>query len=314
VNERAAAAIPYGCEDFGRLTTVMVHRPGIELEIIDHDNCGAWLFERVPDIQRFVEEHDRYRALLESHGVEVLELTDYLDGHRELTSKMPNLTYLHDTAVICSTGAILSSMARKGRKREQVVVREALDNLGIPIFCEFDDEGDAFEGCLLLSRECVLVAETERHSKAAIEKFIRRALTVFDEVVYVDVPKARRYMHPDTIFNRVSTSLALAYLPAFKSAYSFTRRSVDRIDFAEHVRRKGVEVVDVSDSEQRRLACSFVPLEPGVILHYDTALDAHTQTLLARKGVDILFFHPEALTAGGGSLRCMTLRIHRAAS
>ena len=224
---------------------------------------------------------------------------------------MPNLTYLHDVAVICRKGAILSSMAWPGRKGEDEVVREALTNLDIPIFIDFGDAEDAFEGCLLLSPDTVLVAETERHSRTTIDKFVRKALAVFREVIYVDIPKARRYMHPDTIYNRVSQHLAITYLPAFKNSYLLSSKGVDKIDFAEHMQRKGVELINISDSEQMRLACSFVPLQPGVIFHYDTALDRETQILLARKGVEVIFFHPEALLAGGGSLRCITLRLRR---
>jgi len=311
MREIICTKIPYGCEELGRLTRVMMHRPGRELELINHENYRQWLFDRVPNIDRFIEEHDRYRELLVSYGVKVLELTDYVNEHCRLTTRMPNLTYLHDSAVISSKGAILSSMAWEGRKNEEVVVREALTNLGIPIFIEFDDPQDAFEGCLLLSTETVLVAETERHSQKAINKFIPMALQAFQEVIYVDVPKARHYMHPDTVYNRVSPHLAITYLPALKTTYRFTSRGVDKIDFAEYMRRKGVELINVSDSEQLRLACSFVPLQSGVILHYDNALDNGTQALLARKGVEIIFFHPEAITAGGGSLRCITLRLHR---
>jgi len=311
VRESERNGIPFGCEEFGRLTTVLLHRPGPELRLVNSQNHRQWLFDRVPDIGRLVEEHDRYRELLISHGVEVLELSDHIDDHHELISRMPNLMYLHDTAVISSKGAIVSSMAWEARRNEETVVREALVNLGIPVLMEFDDPQDAFEGCLLLSPETVLVAETERHSRASIEKFVRSALAVFREVIYVDVPKARRFMHPDTIYNRVSLDLALAYLPALKASYLYSNGGVEKVDFAEFMHHRGVEVISVSDSEQLRLACSFVPLEPGVIVHYDTALDKETLALLARKGVDAVFLHPEAMTAGGGSLRCVTLRLHR---
>lgn len=311
MREIVGAKILYGCEQFGRLTRVMMHRPGRELELVDHENHHRLLFDRVPDIERFIEEHDCYRELLVSHGVEVFELSEYVNDHHRLMARMPNLTYLHDVAVITSKGAILSSMAWEGRKNEEIVVREALTNLGIPIFMEFDGHRDAFEGCLLLSPETVLVAETERHSREAINKFVRKALMAFQEVVYVAIPKTRRFMHPDTIYNRVSLHLAMAYLPAFKTSYLFTSEGAQKIDFAQSMRRKGVELINASDSEQLRLACSFVPLQPGVIFHYDTALDKDTQALLARKGVEIIFFHPDAITAGGGSLRCLTLRLHR---
>lgn len=318
-SEKAPASRPetttaaYGCEHFGRLGKVLLRRPGEELRIINEGNRQRWLFDQVPDVQAFIDEHDRYRQLLSSHGVEVLELADHVRHNRELMRRMPNLTYMHDIAVITSHGAILSYMAMDGRRDEHVVVREALGNLGIPILAEFEDPADAFEGCLLLSPQTVLVAETERHSEASIRKFIPKALKAFDEVIYVRIPKARRYMHPDTIYNRVDVGLALAYLPAFGATSLHTRSGVQEIDFAAHMGSKGVEIVSVSDDEQRRLACSFVPLEPGVMFHYDTALSPNTQRKLARKGVEIIFFHPKAMVAGGGSLRCLTLRIHRVA-
>ena len=77
------------------------------------------------------------------------------------------------------------------------------------------------------------------------------------------------------------------------------------------MREKGMEIITVSDPEQSRLACSFVPLESGTIFHYDTALDKETKTKLVQEGVEIIPFHPEALLAGGGSLRCHTLRLCR---
>ena len=311
MDEVPVATIPYGCEEFGRLTRVMMHRPGKELTLVSHENHRGWLFDSVPDIGRFIEEHNRYRELLISYGVDVVELSDYVNEHHELMAQMPNLTYMHDIAVICSKGAILSAMASKARKNEEIVVREALTKLEIPIFIEFKNPEDAFEGCLLLSHDTLLAVETERHNWTAISKFIRKALTVFQEVIYVEAPKARRFMHPDTIYNRITPNLAIAYLPAFRTSYVFTGKGVDKIDFAKHMRRKGVEIISVSSSEQLRLACSFVPLQPRVIFHYDTALDKETQLLLARKGVEIIFFHPDALTAGGGSLRCTTLRLHR---
>jgi arginine deiminase len=165
----------------------------------------------------------------------------------------------------------------------------------------------------LLSPQTILVAQTERHSFLSIRKFIARALAAFDEVIYLKIPKARRFMHPDTIYNRITDRLALAYLPAIEAAYLYRKDSVAPVDFPEWIRARGIELINVSDAEQQRLACSFVPLEPGAIFHYDTALDASTRKQLERRGVQIIPFHPHALHAGGGSLRCLTLRLHRAA-
>lgn len=118
-------------------------------------------------------------------------------------------------------------------------------------------------------------------------------------------------MHPDTIFNRIRPDLALTYLPAFSETYLFRPGKVRKINFADYMRKEGVVLINISDAEQKRLGCSFVPLESGVILHYDMALEAETRKLLSKKGVEFIMFHPDALTAGGGSLRCITLRLRR---
>ena len=304
-------SIPYGCDRLGRLKSVLLHTPGEELSLINESNYQQWLFNEVPNIEKFIKEHNQYRDLLLSHGVRVYELSDHVKRNRDLIPTMPNLTYLHDVAVISSAGAILSRMIRTGRKNEEIVVKEALNNLGIPIFSEFKDDEDVFEGCLLLSGETMLVANTERHSYSSIMKFIPAALQKFKEVIYVDVPKSRRFMHPDTVFNRVKHDLALAYLPVFKETFLFTKGTQRKIDFCSYMEQNGVKIIGVSDSEQKRLACSFVPFKSGVIFHYDNALDKETQTLLSKKGVEIIPFHPEALKVGGGSLRCITLKLHR---
>jgi arginine deiminase len=308
--ESQVAPIPFGCEELGRLQSVLVHTPGEELGLVNESNFRQWQFDFVPDRSRFIEEHLRYLELLGSHGVRVHQLTSFLDGRAKMARTLPNLMYLHDTAVITSKGAVVSQMVWS-RCGEEVVVKEALANMGIPIFIDLQGKDDAFEGCLLLSPKTILVANTERHNKSTIEKFIRRALEEFDEVIFADIPKARRFMHPDTIYNRITDRLALAYLPAFQETYIHRRRSVEKIDLVDFMRARGVEIIPVSDSEQQRLACSFVPLDSGVMMHYDTALDAETQRELCRRNVELVLFHPAALVAGGGSLRCITLRLHR---
>jgi arginine deiminase len=308
--EKARLNIEYGCDELGRLKSVLVHTPGDELSLINKSNYKQWLFDEVPNIYGYAKEHKNYQELLESNGVKVYELEDYVDDNVDLMRKMPNLTFLHDVAVISRKGAILSKMHPPAREREEIVVKEALNNLGIPILKEFNGEG-FFEGCLLLSKEMIFVADTERHTYPLVKEFISNVISEFDEVIYTRIPKARRYMHPDTVFNRIREDLALAYLPAFEETCLFTEDSRERIDFNTFMREKGIEIIPISDSEQSRLACSFVPLENGTIFHYDTALDQETKRKLENEGVEIIPFHPEAMHAGGGSLRCHTLRLCR---
>lgn len=311
-NEKTKQDIAYGCDELGRLKSVLIHTPGEELSLINESNYEYWLYDKVPEISGYIKEHKSYQELLESNGVKVYELEDYVDENKDQIKKLPNLTFLHDIAVISGKGAILSRMRPPARQNEDIVVKEALNNLGIPILSEFNEGEGFFEGCLLLSKETIFVADTERHTYPFIREFISNILKEFDEVIYTRVPKARRYMHPDTVFNRVREDLALAYLPAFEETCLFTEDSRKKIDFKTFIQEeKGMEIIPVSDSEQSRLACSFVPLESETIFHYDTALDRETTKNLEKEGVEIIPFHPDAMLAGGGSLRCHTLRLCR---
>lgn len=312
VAESPALLAGYGTERFGRLRAVLVNRPTHAIRLVRGVNADSYLFDKAPNVDRYLTEHDRYTNLLRQHGVAVHYLEDLVRDSRDLLHRRPNLAYMHDVAVVTSHGAILSKMSFDGRRREEEVVAEALRNLGVPTLFAAEGEDEEFEGCLALSADTVLVAHTERHSRPAIDRFIATALRHFAEVLYVDVPKARRFMHADMIFNRASENVALAYLPAFLQVHRYTRESAAVIpDIRAFMARRGVEIVPVSSDEQELWGTSFVPLEPGVILHYDIALRERTKAQLARLGVEIVEFHPDALLAGGGSLRCLTMRLWR---
>ena len=304
------AHIRYGIEEFGRLKTVMVHRPDISLQKITEDNKDFYLFDAVPDVDRYLEEHERYCALLREHGVNVHYLSDHVHRNRDLLERLPNLAYMHDTAVISSHGAIVSKMSSMGRRHEEIVVKEALTDMGVPILYE-PCEGDSFEGCLLLSPQTVFVADTERHSKRSIEKFITYILGYFEEVIYAHIPQARRFMHPDMVLNRVTDRLMVYYPPAFLETFHITRDTRTAIDLKRWMKKRGIDLIPLSDGEQRRWASSFVPLQPGVIFCYDISYEPKTEALLEREGVRLIPFHPEGLLAGGGSLRCLTMRVYR---
>jgi arginine deiminase len=308
---KSGSGIAYGCDELGKLKSVLVHTPGDELLLINESNYKHWLYDKVPETSGYVKEHMQYQELLESNGIKVYELSNHVEEKLDLISRLPNITFLHDTAVISRKGAMLSKMRPPARENEEIVVKEALSRLGIPILNEFNGSEGFFEGCLLLSKDTIFVADTERHTYPFILEFISNILSEFDEVIYARIPKARRYMHPDTIFNRIREDLALAYLPAFEETCLYTEDSREKINFEGFMREKGMEVISVSNSEQSRLACSFVPLESGTIFHYDTALDKETKKKLALEGVEIIPFYPDALLAGGGSLRCHTLRLCR---
>jgi arginine deiminase len=64
--------------EVGQLRTVMLHRPGPELQRLTPRNNDKLLFDGIPWVTRAQEEHDAFAEALRSRGVEVLYLTDLL--------------------------------------------------------------------------------------------------------------------------------------------------------------------------------------------------------------------------------------------
>jgi arginine deiminase len=118
-------------------------------------------------------------------------------------------------------------------------------------------------------------------------------------------------MHPDMILSRVTENLMVWYPPAFLNTFLVSRTGITQIDLRAWLKNRHVGLVALSDNEQKRWGTSFVALEPGLIVNYDISLEAQTIRTLEREGVRFIHFHPDALLAGGGSLRCLTMRLLR---
>ncbi len=64
--------------EVGRLGTVMLHRPGVELQRLTPRNNDRLLFDGIPWVARAQDEHDAFASALRERGVEVLYLMDLL--------------------------------------------------------------------------------------------------------------------------------------------------------------------------------------------------------------------------------------------
>ena len=75
INQPASAAgrTPFGVHsEVGRLRTVLVRRPGLELQRLTPSNHDELLFDDVLWVRRARQQHDAFTDVLRDHGVEVL--------------------------------------------------------------------------------------------------------------------------------------------------------------------------------------------------------------------------------------------------
>jgi arginine deiminase len=69
--------------EVGRLRTVLVHRPGLELRRITPRSADRLMFDTLPWVSRAQQEHDFLARVLRDHGVEVLYVTELLQDALE---------------------------------------------------------------------------------------------------------------------------------------------------------------------------------------------------------------------------------------
>lgn len=66
--------------EIGALKKVLVHRPGLELEHLTPNSLEALLFDDIPYLKDAQKEHDAFVEVLKNNGVEVIYLTDLVEG------------------------------------------------------------------------------------------------------------------------------------------------------------------------------------------------------------------------------------------
>ncbi len=62
--------------EIGKLNKVLVHKPGNELLHLTPEWLSDLLFDDIPWLEKAQEEHDTFKAIMEQHNIEVVELID----------------------------------------------------------------------------------------------------------------------------------------------------------------------------------------------------------------------------------------------
>ncbi|UZQ83523.1 arginine deiminase family protein [Thermoanaerobacter sp. RKWS2] len=65
--------------EIGKLNSVLLHRPGKELERLTPEFLSELLFDDIPWLKRIQEEHDKFAQALKENGVTVYYLEDLLE-------------------------------------------------------------------------------------------------------------------------------------------------------------------------------------------------------------------------------------------
>ncbi len=295
-------------------------------EAIEADEATkAWMIERVIDYE---ELPSAYKPLLEALDAQELAETLITGYHKEedliLFDPIPNFIFTRDIAAVVNDHVIITRAAKEARFRENFLTR--LIFWSHPIFSGLREKGrlinlnhvDEFppsrrgevvsiEGgdIMILNRDYLLIGCSERTNAHAIHSVARVLFEkeVVKNVVQVNIPKDRAYMHLDTIFTQIHRHHVVAFKPIvldglssnvevlrFNGTSSFYHSIrdflVNEINPNMEFILSGNGVSPYQEREQWTDGCNLVAVKPGVAITYDR--NPYTEEAFEAAGYRIL--------------------------
>ena len=266
-------------------------------------------------------------------------LSDYIRKDYPLyINPIPNLYFMRDPLSIIGNGISINSMQTNARRREPMLIKYIYDynplfrkeyskvwyNYTIPHSIEGGD-------ILVLSKEVVAVGCSERTSANGIEILARNLFAGNEdikEVLAVQIPPLRAFMHLDTVFTMVDRDKFTVY-PGILDRVDVYRLTPDRSngikvtpenDLVEAL-KKSLKLPAVSliqsgggdtitaAREQWNDSTNTLAIAPGVVVTYSR--NEASNEVLRKHGIEVLEIDGSELVRGRGGPRCMSMPLVR---
>jgi arginine deiminase len=320
---------------------------------LDERHVGPMAAEQLHAMFDRMEDHELATHLV--GGItkdEVLERIDetrsvviaQLGEHESLLAPLPNHLFTRDTSAWLYDGVTVNSMHRKARRRETVHYEAIYRHHPMFARADFRSWSDGVEGgpaaaeggdIFVLGNGTVLIGMSERTTAQGVERLCQRLLPSehVHQVIALQMPKARAFMHLDTVMTMVDEESVVRYLglPELPS-WSITagdQGADGRVELlvephpAEEMdrvlgRALGIGELRVlaADQDPRAAAreqwddgCNLLALEPGVVLAYQR--NTVTNRYLRDQGLEVIEIPGSELGRGRGGPRCMSCPIER---
>lgn len=252
---------------------------------------------------------------------------------------MPNLYFTRDIGASIGNGLSISRMKTEARRRETLFIKyihkyhDLFKDANIPLWYDrtmpFSIEGGDE---LILSDEVMAIGCSERTSSEAIEILAKNLLngkTSFKKILVFEIPKARSFMHLDTVFTMVDydkftihsgiqgnlnvyeissgSDGALKYRNDTNSLENILSNALG-LDYVELIKCGGGDPI-ISGREQWNDGSNTLAIAPGVVVTYER--NYVSNELLEKRGIKVLRIPSAELSRGRGGPRCMSMPLVR---
>lgn len=275
--------------EIGKLRSVLVHRPGREIENITDLNKAY--FRDFIDVDKARWEHDQLVQVYRDHGVEV----NYVE---ETDPGCPNAMFCHDLILGTPEGVIVTRPGIEVRSREVKYAAQAVARLGVPIVKTVHGNG-IFDGACAtwIDKETVIVGTGSRCNQDGLKQ-VSDTFRDMGVKNIITLSIARNQNHLDGFLSIVDKKVAVTY-PYITPDIIY-----------EELGKRGFAFVEIPSFEEKiNFAANSVALEPGKIIMPEGS--PRTVELLQKKGIEVIELDLEEIKKGGGSVHCLTAFLKR---
>lgn len=250
---------------------------------------------------------------------------------------IPNLYFQRDPFASIGRGISLNVMANTTRNRETLFAKYIFNYhpkfKGVKRWYN-RDKTHSIEGgdILVLSSRVLAIGISDRTDPVAIERLANNLLgseESFEVILAFDIPKARAYMHLDTVFTMVDYDKFSIYgeIEEPLDVYSITRGKNKEIKIIyeheslssilkRHLNLSAVNLIRcgngdriASSREQWSDGSNTLAISPGKVVCYDR--NYVTNEALRKNNIEVIEFQSYELSRGRGGPRCMSMPLIR---
>ena len=293
-----------------------------------NDEMKDEMIDMVIDFEEIPPSYKKLLTDLSNEELAIVLITGYLerDDHI-LFDPIPNFIFTRDIAVIINDHVIITKAAKIARHRENYITRFIF--WAHPLFRKLRINGkilnlnhiDQFppskkgesvslEGgdVMIINKDFLLIGQSERTTQHAINS-LKKVLfekKVIRNIVQINIPADRSFMHIDTIFTQINSNHVVAFKPIIVDGHG-SNVEVHRIDgsvdiyasvkefFLAEINPKMEFILSgngespYQEREQWTDGCNLVAIKPGIGITYDR--NPKTEEAFKNAGYRIIHAH-----------------------